>query len=97
MQPTAESRNKITNNDSKTVRDADQPVRQSRSAKSIETMPVSKTAEEKNRNSRQPRWMRGLAASEIIGASPIFHVWCVIQKMAISKRAKNIQAVAMRT
>ncbi len=46
MQPMAVSKNKITNSDSSTVRDVDQPVRQSRSANSIETSPVSKTADE---------------------------------------------------
>ena len=67
MQPMADSRNKMMNNASRTVRDADQPVRQSRSANSMETRPVSNTAEEKNRNSRQPRRMRGSEASEIFG------------------------------
>jgi hypothetical protein len=41
--------------------------------------------------------MRGRAISEILGVSPIYQVWWVIQKMAISRRANNIQAVAMRT
>ena len=46
MQPMAVNKNKMTNNTSSTVRDVDQPVRQSRSANSIETSPVSSTADE---------------------------------------------------
>ena len=46
MQPMAVSKNKIINNASRTVRDALQPVRQSKSANSIETRPVNNTAEE---------------------------------------------------
>ena len=46
MQPMAVSRNKTMNSTSSTVRDALQPVRQSRSANSSETSPVSSTAEE---------------------------------------------------
>ena len=46
MQPMAVSRNKMMNSTSSTVRDALQPVRQSKSANSIETKPVSSTAEE---------------------------------------------------
>ena len=46
MQPMATNKNNTTNNTSSTVREADQPVRQSRSAKSIETSPVSSTADE---------------------------------------------------
>ena len=46
MQPMAMNKNKITNNTSSTVRDADQPVRHSKSAKSIETRPVSSNAQE---------------------------------------------------
>jgi len=38
--------NKIMNSTSSTVRDALQPVRHSKSAKSIATKPVSSTAEE---------------------------------------------------
>jgi hypothetical protein len=46
MQPTAARKNRVTNKTIKTVRDMDQPVRQSKSAKSIETMPVSAKAHE---------------------------------------------------
>jgi hypothetical protein len=46
MQPMAVNRNKITKSTSSTVRDADQPVRQSRSAKISETSPVSSRAPE---------------------------------------------------
>jgi hypothetical protein len=46
MQPTAASKNKITNRTSSTVRDADQPVRQSKSANRSETTPVSSNADE---------------------------------------------------
>ena len=46
MQPMAANKNRITNKTSNTVRDVDQPVRQSRSANSIETSPVSNTADE---------------------------------------------------
>ena len=46
MQPMAMNKNKITNKTSSTVRDADQPVRHSKSAKSIETRPVSSSAHE---------------------------------------------------
>ena len=51
----AASKNKITNKTSNTVRDVDQPVRQSKSANSSETDPVSNTAVEKNTNTRNPR------------------------------------------
>ena len=44
--PMAMNRNSTTNNTSSTTLDADQPVRQSRSANSIETSPVSSTADE---------------------------------------------------
>ena len=46
MQPLATNKNKITNKTSSTVRDVDQPVRHSKSAKSIETKPVSSSAQE---------------------------------------------------
>ena len=46
MQPMAVNKNKITNRTSRTVRDADQPVRQSKSAKISETNPVSSSAQE---------------------------------------------------
>ena len=46
MQPIAVRKNKMTNSTSRMVRDADQPVRQSRSANSIETTPVSSSADE---------------------------------------------------
>jgi hypothetical protein len=46
MQPMAARKNRMMNKTSKTVRDADQPVRQSKSAKSIETRPVSARAHE---------------------------------------------------
>ena len=46
MQPMAANKNKITNKTSNTVREADQPVRQSKSANSMETSPVSNTADE---------------------------------------------------
>ena len=42
----AANKNKITNKTISTVRDVDQPVRHSRSAKSIETSPVSSSAQE---------------------------------------------------
>ncbi len=45
-QPMAANRNRAMNNTSNTVREVDQPVRQSRSANSIETKPVSDTAHE---------------------------------------------------
>ncbi len=46
MQPMDANKNNITNSTSKTVREADQPVRQSKSAKISETRPVSSSAEE---------------------------------------------------
>src|ERR1035437_9553739 len=71
MQPMAVSKNKMTNSASSSVRDALQPVRQSRSANSIETRPVSSTGEEKNRNSRQPRRRRGAETAVMLGVSAI--------------------------
>ena len=71
MQPMAVSKNKMMNSTSSRVRDALQPVRQSKSAKSIETKPVSNTAEEKNKNSRQPRRSRGGITAVMLGASGI--------------------------
>ena len=46
MQPMAVNENKITKSTSSTVREADQPVRQSRSAKISDTKPVSSSAPE---------------------------------------------------
>ena len=46
VQPMAANKNKTTNNTISTVRDVDQPVRHSKSAKSIETRPVSSRAQE---------------------------------------------------
>ena len=105
MQPMDVSRNKMTNSPSSTVRDALQPVRQSRSANSIETAPVNSTAEEKNRNSRAPRRSRGAETAVMLGASAIYsnHDFtcskppCVSQKTAMSSSAKNPHASAMRT
>ena len=58
----------MTNKIKRIVRDVDQPVRQSKSAKSIETNPVSTNAEVKKMNSRQPRAVRG-GEAEMIFAS----------------------------
>ena len=46
IQPMAISRNRTANRTNNTVRDADQPVRQSRSANNIETSPVNSKAQE---------------------------------------------------
>ena len=46
MQPMAVNKNKITNRTSRTVRDVDQPVRQSKSANSKDTSPVGSSAQE---------------------------------------------------
>jgi hypothetical protein len=46
MQPMAANKKRITNRTSSTVRDVDQPVRHNKSAKSIETRPVSSSAQE---------------------------------------------------
>jgi hypothetical protein len=51
----AVSRKSTTNSPNSSVLEADHPVRQSKSAKIIETAPVIKTAAEKKRNMRQPR------------------------------------------
>ena len=67
MQPMAVSRNKMMNSTSNSVRDALQPVRERRSANSMETSPVSSTAEEKNKNSRHPRRRRGGGTDSISG------------------------------
>src|ERR1035441_4992987 len=67
MQPMAVSRNKMMNKPSSTVRDVLQPVRDNRSANSMETRPVSNTAEEKNRNSRQPRRRCGAGTASRVG------------------------------
>src|ERR1039458_464577 len=69
MAPMAMNKNKMMNSTSSSVLDADQPLRQSKSAKSIETSPVSSSADEKKMNSRQPRWRRGAAATEMVEAS----------------------------
>ncbi len=101
----AVSKNKMMNNTSNTVREALQPVRQSKSANNIETKPVSNTAEEKNKNSRQPRRSRGTETAVMLGASAIYsnHDFtrskppCVSQKTAMSSSAKKAHAKAMRT
>ncbi len=46
MQPTAANHINTTNHTSSTVQEADQPVRHSKSAKSIETRPVSSSDHE---------------------------------------------------
>jgi hypothetical protein len=46
MQPTAEKKNRRINKTSRMVREVDQPVRQRRSAKSIDASPVRRTAVE---------------------------------------------------
>ena len=69
MQPTAVNQNKMTNKTKRIVREADQPVRQSKSAKTIETNPVNTSAEVKKMNSRQPRAIRGSGAMEMVFAS----------------------------
>src|SRR5579863_9734204 len=69
MQPTDANHINATNNTSSTVREADQPVRHSKSAKSIETRLVSSSAHEKKIKSRQPRRARGIAADRTVGAA----------------------------
>src|SRR5579859_3586686 len=59
MQPTAEKKNRMTNNVNSTVREGDQPLRQSRSANITETTPVNTNAQEKKRKMRQLS-LRGL-------------------------------------
>src|SRR5450756_2660114 len=71
MQPTAVSKNSRTNSTSSTVREALQPLRQSRSANSSETNPVRTSADVKNKNSRQPRRRRGGGAATMVGPSAI--------------------------
>ena len=67
MQPTEDRKKSTTNSTNSTVRERDQPDRQSRSANSTETSPVSTSAAEKNRNSRQPLRMRGTEAGTMWG------------------------------
>src|SRR5450756_1300484 len=71
MQPTAVSKNSRMNSTSSTVREALQPLRQSRSANSSETNPVRTSADVKNKNSRQPRRRRGGGAATMVGPSAI--------------------------
>ena len=68
MQPMAANKNRMTNSTSSTVRDADQPVRQSRSAKSIETSPVSSTARG-IKNEQPPAALERGRSAEMFGAS----------------------------
>jgi len=55
MHPMEMSRNRHTNRTSRIVLELVQPLRQSRSAKTIDTSPVKSMAAEKNRNGRTPR------------------------------------------
>src|SRR5579884_1484101 len=67
MQPMVEKKKRSTKSSSKKVREVDQPVRHSKSAKSMDTKPVSSTALEKKMKTRNPppnrarrtRWICG--------------------------------------
>jgi hypothetical protein len=54
MHPTAVSRKRMTNNPIRQKPEVDQPERQIRSAKSMETSPVNRIAEEKKMKTRPP-------------------------------------------
>ena len=83
----------MMNSTSSTVRDALQPVRESRSANSMDTRPVSNTAEEKNKNSRHPRRRLGGETVSMFGVSAMrhrFHDLNECREMTLSSFTRNM-------
>src|SRR5215831_17439620 len=70
MQPIEMRKNNITKSTSRIVAVLLQPLRHNRSAKSMETMPVSSIVEEKNRNTRIQRPERRAGYTITSGADP---------------------------
>lgn len=83
----AVNRNRTMNKIKSTVREADQPVRQRRSAKSNETNPVSRNADEKKKNMRQrPPWT---------GMGCAVMVQCVRTKIITRMMQNTIQTISI--
>ena len=97
----------MTNSASKIVRDVDQPLRQSKSANIMETSPVNKNAQEKNRKIRQLSCRGGAGETESEGVCPpvsfgvdgavsAMRQRCVNMKKIIRNPASAAQSSAMR-